>query len=70
MPKNTTVEHYVAEAEKRVDAIAALLSIANGQVAAERRQLQAIRQAITSPVPGREDSGPLSAGDISAAMLA
>jgi hypothetical protein len=70
MPADTNVAHFVAEAEKRVDTIAILLSIANGQIDAERRQLQGIRQALASRASGREDSSPVSPGAIGPEMLA
>ncbi len=70
MPQDITVAHFVAEAEKRVDAIEVLLSIASGQIAGERRQLQAIREALASTAPGHGESGQVSEGDISPEMLA
>jgi hypothetical protein len=70
MQSNAAVTSGIAEAERRVDAIEVLCSIIIGQAKAERRELQALRQAITSSVPGPDGSGQLPPGDISPEMLA
>jgi len=70
MQGNAAVASGIAAAERRADAIEVLCSIITGQAKAERRELQALRQAIVSSVPGHEGSGRLPPGDISPEMLA
>lgn len=69
MSSNTTVSRCIAEAEKRLEAIDVLCSIISGQVKGERRELQAIRAALATPVPGPEGSGQVAPGNTSLAML-
>jgi hypothetical protein len=68
MQTDIAVARCIAEAERRVDAIAVLCEIITGQVKGERRELQALRSALASPVPGHE-SGSVAAEDIGPAML-
>jgi hypothetical protein len=70
MQANSAITSGIAAAERRVDTIEVLCSIITGQAKAERRELQALRQAIASSVPVQEGSGPLPPGDISPEMLA
>ena len=69
MQGNAAVASGIAAAERRVDAIEILCSIITGQAKAERRELQAIRCALASPVPDQDDSERVPPGDISADML-
>ena len=57
MQSNAAVAVCIAEAEKRVDALQALCSMFRGQVKAARRQLEEIKAALASPVPGHPERG-------------
>lgn len=71
MPSDFVCQRCIAEAEKRLDAMELLCEMVIGQLRGERRQLEEIKAALASPVPGdRANSPAVSPGDISPEMLA
>ena len=69
MQSNAAIADSIAEAEKRVDAMQVLCEILTGQVKGERRQLEEIKAALASHVPGHPERGQVASGDISPEML-
>jgi len=69
MPSEIVVARCITEAEKRIDAIEVLCEIIRGQVKGERRELQAIRSALTAPGSYQEQAGSAAVGDAALAML-
>jgi hypothetical protein len=69
MSTDIAVRQCIAEAEKRVDAMQVLCEMLTGQLKGERRQLQEVKAALASLVPGHEASGQVAPGDISPKML-
>ena len=61
------ITRRIAEAEKRIDAMVVLCSVLLGQAKGERRQLEQLQAAITSPPA--EETGHARSADIEADML-
>ena len=71
MSTDIAVTRCIAEAERRVGAMQVLCEMLTGQLKGEHRQLEEIKSALASHVPGSGANSPaVSRGDISPEMLA